>query len=86
MNKCTQHACTEIRAASISGECNFAAELLRGNVKAAGGHQACTKRRAAESVSHNPACRGALAKEAVEQAFDKCYKDTEPFRSMEQWR
>lgn len=77
---CAHHACSEIRAASLSGDCNFKMELLRGNVAVRGQHQKCVKRRAELSVGMNPHCaRPGQAKHAVEKVFDACFKDTAPF-------
>ncbi|ORX38526.1 metalloprotease ATP23 [Kockovaella imperatae] len=79
------HACTEIRAASLSGECNWAREFFyRGHYwnRATVGkhHQECVKRRAATSVSSNPACPSrAEADKAVNEVFESCFKDTRPF-------
>ncbi|RYH18666.1 hypothetical protein EON65_26995 [archaeon] len=56
-DNCMQHACTEIRASSLSGECDMAMEIHRGHMKIQGGHQECVKRRATLSVSMNPACK-----------------------------
>eukprot|EP01035_Chromulina_nebulosa_P022148 gene22148-28679_t len=57
VNNCVQHACTEVRASSMSGECNYIPELLRGNTALTGGHKNCVLRRAELSVSANPACK-----------------------------
>ncbi|KAJ2748119.1 Mitochondrial inner membrane protease atp23, partial [Coemansia nantahalensis] len=43
------HACTEIRAASLSGDCTWFQEFMRGNVGFLKHHQICVKRRAALS-------------------------------------
>ena len=51
---CAHHACSEIRAASLSGDCNYKMEVLRGNFGLAGQHQKCVKRRAELSVRMNP--------------------------------
>lgn len=54
---CVHHACSEIRAASLSGDCNFTREFfLRRNFALAKQFQRCVKRRAELSVSLNPAC------------------------------
>ena len=77
---CEHHACSEIRAASLSGDCNFKMELLRGHYNIAKQHQACVKRRALLSVSMNPYCQGkGEAEAAVERAFATCFNDTRPF-------
>lgn len=44
-------ACTEIRAAALSGDCDIAAEFDRGNFKLKGQHQACVKRRAIAAIT-----------------------------------
>lgn len=77
---CEHHACSEIRAASLSGDCHFKQELLRGNTGFRGQHQRCVRRRAELSVGMNPHCKGpGRAKQAVEQTFEQCFADTAPF-------
>ncbi|EKX39502.1 hypothetical protein GUITHDRAFT_154436 [Guillardia theta CCMP2712] len=77
---CVHHACSEIRAANLSGDCKWWQEILRGNTAFLGQGRACIKRRAALSVSMNPACSApGVAQEAVEKAFERCYADTSPF-------
>lgn len=39
----------------------------------------CIKRRATKSVTNNPFCSEAAAKDAVEAVWDVCYSDTQPF-------
>lgn len=54
---CVHHACSEIRAATLSGDCNFAREFfLRRNFALAKQFQKCVRRRAELSVSLNPYC------------------------------
>jgi len=77
---CAHHACSEIRAASLSGDCNYKMEFLRGHFNIAKQHQACVKRRALLSVKMNPYCqKEGQAEKAVDQAFDVCFADTAPF-------
>lgn len=76
---CLHHACTEIRASALSGECDSMLELARGNKTITKGHQICTKRRAEMSVSANPHCKG-IAAAAIEAVFDQCYNDSSPFK------
>lgn len=76
---CLHHACTEIRASAISGECDSMLELARGNKIITKGHQICTKRRAEISVSANPHCKD-IAAAAIEAVFDQCYNDSSPFK------
>jgi len=75
------HACSEVRAASLSGDCSFANEVMRGHAGVRGQHQACARRRAALSVAMNPACVGGPreAEAAVDRVFDACFADTAPF-------
>ncbi len=69
----------QIRAASLSGDCTYKQEFLRGNWRIQAQHQACVRRRAELSVSMNPACSGAKARRAVDKVYDTCFKDTAPF-------
>lgn len=78
-NNCLHHACSEIRAATLSGDCAFKQELLRGNFGFNKQLQTCVKRRALLSVNMNQACTGEKAEHAVEEAFQKCFKYSEPF-------
>lgn len=79
LNNCMHMACTEIRAENLSGECAWTKEMSRGKVKQFAGHGAeCAKRRAALSLQANPNCRD-RAREYVDAAFERCYKDTFPF-------
>lgn len=78
----TQHACTEIRAAHISGDCSFAKELDRGNItnpaQIAGAGDRCVRRRAELSVAMS--CGDAnAAREAVNRAWSICRYDFAPF-------
>ena len=82
----TQQACTEIRAAHLSGDCNLRREIDRGNI--APGHFAaagarCVRRRAELSVAMNPSCHSqSEARAAVERAWKTCYADHAPFDSV----
>ncbi|KAJ6792950.1 mitochondrial inner membrane protease ATP23 [Iris pallida] len=76
---CAHHACSEIRANHLSGDCHYKRELLRGFMKIRGHEQDCVKRRALKSVENNPYCSGAAAKDAIESVWDICYDDTYPF-------
>ena len=76
---CSHIACTEIRAAHLSGDCDFFTELERRNLGFKSQGAACAKRRALLSVRAHPNCQGDKAEEAVNQVFDLCMKDTSPF-------
>ncbi|KAJ1857469.1 Mitochondrial inner membrane protease atp23 [Coemansia sp. RSA 1822] len=74
------HACTEIRAASLSGDCTWFQELMRGNIGFLKHHQVCVKRRAALSLLGNPRCKSKKhAEAAVNKVFQSCFTDTRPF-------
>ena len=79
------HACTEIRAALLSGDCTFGRELDRGMIGfwrngVSGAGARCVRRRAELSVAANPACAAAAdAAAAVEAAWPTCYKDYAPW-------
>jgi len=81
----THHACTEIRAANLSGDCSFSREFDRGRItpiSIAGAGARCVRRRAELSVGMNPACpNAATAAAAVERAWQTCYADAAPFES-----
>ncbi|CAN8068883.1 unnamed protein product [Agarophyton chilense] len=80
---CVHHACSEIRAAALSGDCSFGREVfLRRNFGFAKQFQRCVKRRAELSVSLNPFCQGVATKLAVQQAWDACFNDTAPFEKL----
>lgn len=74
------HACSEIRAASLSGDCDWRMEVARGNFGLRGQHQACVRRRAELSVAMNANCESpAQAAQAVDAVFERCFRDTAPF-------
>ncbi|KAG2273185.1 hypothetical protein Bca4012_086026 [Brassica carinata] len=76
---CAHHACSEIRAGHLSGDCHFKRELLRGIIKLRGHEQECIKRRVLKSLRGNPYCSEVAAKDAMEAVWDTCYNDTKPF-------
>ncbi|KAF5332877.1 hypothetical protein D9611_005285 [Ephemerocybe angulata] len=79
-NNLRHHACSEIRANNLSGDCRYTRELRRGFVTFSKQHQACVKRRSIESVAANPACPNVEAAErAVNEVWDSCFNDTRPF-------
>ncbi|KAF9136988.1 Mitochondrial inner membrane protease atp23 [Mortierella sp. GBA39] len=74
------HACSEVRAAALSGDCNWTREVRRGHYTFTKQHQECVKRRAAISVAGNPKCPSRdAAEKAVNAVFESCYNDTRPF-------
>ncbi|XP_043719180.1 mitochondrial inner membrane protease ATP23 [Telopea speciosissima] len=76
---CAHHACSEIRAGHLSGDCHYKRELLRGFMKLRGHEQECIRRRVMKSLRANPYCSEAAAKDAMEAVWDVCYNDTKPF-------
>jgi mitochondrial inner membrane protease ATP23 len=75
------HACSEIRASSLSGECRWTRETFtRGIWDYTAHHQECVRRRAALSVRAHPDCKDEEhAKKVVNEVFDSCFADTRPF-------
>ncbi|KAI9996117.1 hypothetical protein PInf_013298 [Phytophthora infestans] len=80
-NKCEHHACSEIRAAALSGDCNWKYEFFRKNFNVSKQHQLCTRRRAKLSIEQNGACKG-RADECIDKVFDSCYRDWSPYREI----
>ncbi|KAG2171423.1 hypothetical protein INT43_009084, partial [Umbelopsis isabellina] len=79
-SNCKHHACSEIRAASLSGDCRWTREVRRGFYTFTKQHQACVKRRAILSVRQNPACADeGCAERAVHSVFESCFADTRPY-------
>jgi len=77
---CEHHACSEIRAAALSGDCRLGNELSRGNIGFFGQHRRCVERRAMLSLQANPNCSNKEeAQKVMDKVFDKCYADTSPF-------
>uniref|UniRef100_A0A7S2W3M8 Mitochondrial inner membrane protease ATP23 n=1 Tax=Mucochytrium quahogii TaxID=96639 RepID=A0A7S2W3M8_9STRA len=75
---CLHIACTEVRAANLSGDCYFKEEFNRGQFKFKGQGEKCIRRRAELSVGMHPHCTN-IAKQAVETVFTKCFEDRSPF-------
>ncbi|KAK7271886.1 hypothetical protein RJT34_28140 [Clitoria ternatea] len=76
---CAHHACSEIRANHLSGDCHYKRELLKGFIKIRGHEQECIKRRVLQSLVANANCSGFAAKDSMEAVWDICYNDTQPF-------
>ncbi|KAI1191141.1 peptidase M76 family-domain-containing protein [Nemania serpens] len=74
-------ACTEIRAAMLSGECRWSKEALtRRNWTLTQQFQDCVRKRAVESVKYRPRCKDDVqAVKVVNQVWDSCFSDTRPF-------
>ncbi|CAN3359008.1 mitochondrial inner membrane protease Atp23p [Diutina catenulata] len=78
------HACTEIRASTLSGECRIFNEIKKTGLGNFGKKfQDCVKRRAALSVSHNPNCKDIdQATAVVDRVWNSCFNDTRPFERV----
>lgn len=77
------HACSEIRAASLSGECRWTREIGRSYFTFINHHQECVRRRATLSVAAHPNCKDdAEAARIVNQVFETCFADTRPFAEI----
>ncbi|GAA6010215.1 hypothetical protein JCM11491_005395 [Sporobolomyces phaffii] len=74
------HACTEIRAENLSGDCKWGREFSRQNFAFTKQHQACVRRRAILSVTANPNCKSReQAEQVVNEVWESCWPDTRPF-------
>lgn len=88
-DRCPHIACTEIRAANLSGDCDFMVEARRMPLQLlesglAGRQRACVRRRAELSLSMHVPCRGPDGRgpaKHVATVWDPCYADAEPFAS-----
>ncbi len=84
-NNLSHVACTEIRAANLSGDCTFMREWRRGkgNVAISNHHNKCVKRRTFMSISgHSEVKSREQAHKIIEDLWEKCSKDYEPFGSI----
>lgn len=77
------HACTEVRASNLSGDCSFKRELMRGDTDITAHQPKCVKRRAIMSILTNPQITSVdQARKIVDEVYDRCAADTEPFGSV----
>ncbi|KAK2549658.1 Mitochondrial inner membrane protease ATP23-like protein [Acropora cervicornis] len=76
-------ACTEIRAANLSGDCWFSKETF-GRFKFGwkGHQQKCVKERAVKSILCVREISKQEAEDVVESVFDACFHDTDPFERI----
>lgn len=82
-SNCRHIACTEVRAANLSGDCDFSTEMGRRPMSMLGdswaGHQqACVRRRAEISLRAHEQC-APDARLTLESVWDDCYRDYAPF-------
>ncbi|KAK6199906.1 mitochondrial inner membrane protease ATP23 [Scheffersomyces amazonensis] len=83
-NDLKHHACTEIRASMLSGECRIWNEIKKTGLGNFGKKfQDCIKRRAILSVAANPICKNKEeAQKAVDTVWLSCFNDTRPFERI----
>ncbi|XP_073507960.1 mitochondrial inner membrane protease ATP23 homolog isoform X3 [Phyllobates terribilis] len=72
-------ACTEIRAASLSGDCSLGNEMSRFKFGVKQHHQTCVRDRAVRSIVAARKFSQETAEKAVDEVFDSCFNDREPF-------
>lgn len=72
-------ACSEIRAASLSGDCSLVNELLRLRFGLKQHHQTCVRDRAVLSILAVRNISREEAQKAVDEVFQACFNDREPF-------
>lgn len=78
------HACTEIRASMLSGECRMYNEIRKTGLADFGAKfQLCIRRRAVLSVLANPKCASVEeAQKVVDMVWPSCFNDTRPFERV----
>ncbi|XP_056280644.1 mitochondrial inner membrane protease ATP23 homolog [Pseudoliparis swirei] len=72
-------ACSEIRAANLSGDCTFHAEVSRFNFGLKEHQQACVRGRAVRSILAVRKSSPEEAERIVDEVFDTCFNDHAPF-------
>lgn len=72
-------ACSEIRAANLSGDCSIMSEVSRFKFGLKRHHQVCVRDRALRSILAVRKVSRETAERAVDAVFDSCFNDHEPF-------
>lgn len=72
-------ACSEIRAANLSGDCAFSNEFARFNFGLKQHQQECVRGRALRSILAVRKISRAEAEKIVDEVFDSCFNDHAPF-------
>ncbi|XP_062238891.1 mitochondrial inner membrane protease ATP23 homolog [Platichthys flesus] len=72
-------ACSEIRAANLSGDCSFSNEVARLNFGLKEHHQECVRGRALRSILAVRKISRVEAEKIVDEVFDTCFNDHAPF-------
>ncbi|XP_045144942.1 mitochondrial inner membrane protease ATP23 homolog [Echinops telfairi] len=72
-------ACSEIRAANLSGDCSLINEIFRLHFGLKQHHQTCVRDRAILSILAVRNVSREVAQKAVDEVFESCFNDLEPF-------
>ncbi|XP_017720965.1 mitochondrial inner membrane protease ATP23 homolog isoform X2 [Rhinopithecus roxellana] len=72
-------ACSEVRAANLSGDCSLVNEIFRLHFGLKQHHQTCVRDRATLSILAVRNISKEVAKKAVDEVFESCFNDHEPF-------
>uniref|UniRef100_A0A3P9LU92 Mitochondrial inner membrane protease ATP23 n=1 Tax=Oryzias latipes TaxID=8090 RepID=A0A3P9LU92_ORYLA len=72
-------ACSEIRAANLSGDCSFVSEVFRLNFGLKQHQQECVRGRALRSILAVRKITREEAEKLVDSVFDSCFNDHAPF-------
>ncbi|KAF6726971.1 Mitochondrial inner membrane protease ATP23-like [Oryzias melastigma] len=72
-------ACSEIRAANLSGDCSFVSEVSRFNFGLKKHQQECVRGRALRSILAVRKITREEAERMVDSVFDSCFNDHAPF-------
>nr|XP_033813793.1 mitochondrial inner membrane protease ATP23 homolog isoform X1 [Geotrypetes seraphini]XP_033813795.1 mitochondrial inner membrane protease ATP23 homolog isoform X1 [Geotrypetes seraphini] len=72
-------ACSEIRAANLSGDCSLWNEIARFKFGLKQHHQVCVRDRAVRSILAVRKVSKETAEKTVDEVFDSCFNDHEPF-------
>lgn len=72
-------ACSEVRAANLSGDCAFSNEVSRLNFGLKKHHQVCVRDRALRSILAVRKVSQEEAEKIVDEVFESCFNDHAPF-------
>ncbi|XP_059881097.1 mitochondrial inner membrane protease ATP23 homolog isoform X4 [Delphinus delphis] len=72
-------ACSEVRAANLSGDCSLLNEIFRLHFGLKRHHQTCVRDRAIRSILAVRNISKEVAQKAVDEVFESCFNDHEPF-------
>lgn len=72
-------ACSEVRAANLSGDCSLINEVFRLHFGLKQHHQTCVRDRAILSILAVRNISKEVAQKAVDEVFESCFNDHEPF-------